>query len=88
MYIINTFIYNDIEWGKIGGLNMKYIITLFWGVLLFHMVNFILNSLAGGGPMDLVQATIASLIFGVIVILFALVLDLLAPKVDEESTHH
>ncbi|AQL56586.1 YjzD family protein [Abyssicoccus albus] len=67
---------------------MKYIITLFWGVLLFHMVNFILNSLAGGGPMDLVQATIASLIFGVIVILFALVLDLLAPKVDEESTHH
>ncbi|CDZ99184.1 hypothetical protein BN1048_00309 [Jeotgalicoccus saudimassiliensis] len=31
---------------------MRYLVTFFWAFLLTQMVNFILNSLAGGGPIN------------------------------------
>lgn len=33
-------------------LKMRYLVTFFWAFLLMQMVNFILNSLAGGGPLN------------------------------------
>ncbi len=33
---------------------MKYFITLIWAILLLEMVNFVLNSLNGGGPINLI----------------------------------
>ncbi|QLK85632.1 DUF2929 family protein [Staphylococcus sp. 17KM0847] len=46
---------------------MKYIITFIWAVLLFEMVNFVLNSLGGGGPLNLV-APIGLAVFVFIII--------------------
>ena len=49
---------------------MKYIITFVWAVLLFEMVNFVLNSLQGGGPLNLVTPiALAAILFVVILIL-------------------
>lgn len=31
---------------------MRYLITFVWAFMLAQMVNFILNSLAGGGPLS------------------------------------
>ena len=30
---------------------MKYLATLFWSIVLLQMINFVLNSLAGGGEL-------------------------------------
>lgn len=31
---------------------MRYLVTFLWAFMLTQMVNFILNSLAGGGPLN------------------------------------
>ncbi|MGV3043242.1 DUF2929 family protein [Staphylococcus rostri] len=51
---------------------MKYIITFIWAVILFEMVNFVLNSLNGGGPLNLVTPiALAAVVFVIILILDA-----------------
>ncbi|MCK1976367.1 YjzD family protein [Jeotgalicoccus huakuii] len=52
---------------------MRYIITFFWAFLLTQMVNFILNSLAGGGPLNFW----IGVILAVIITLTVFVLDIL-----------
>ncbi len=32
---------------------MKYIISFIWALMLTQMVNFVLNSLGGGGPLNI-----------------------------------
>lgn len=49
---------------------MKYLVTLFWSVLLFQMVNFVLNSLDGGGPLDLVKPLVLSVVAVIFIMLF------------------
>ncbi|AVQ34508.1 DUF2929 domain-containing protein [Staphylococcus muscae] len=49
---------------------MKYIITFIWAVVLFEMVNFVLNSLGGGGPLNVVTPiALAAFVFVIILIL-------------------
>ena len=49
---------------------MKYFFTFFWAVLLLEMVNFVLNSLNGGGAIDLITPIIlAVLMVGVVVLI-------------------
>ncbi|MBI5975290.1 YjzD family protein [Staphylococcus canis] len=62
---------------------MKYIVTLFWAVLLLEMVNFVLNSLGGGGPVDVITPLIVAVIATIIVIL----LDK-AMTPSKYETHH
>lgn len=52
---------------------MRYIITFFWAFLLTQMVNFILNSLAGGGPLNFW----IGIILAVIITLAVFILDIL-----------
>ncbi|UXR70103.1 YjzD family protein [Staphylococcus sp. IVB6246] len=49
---------------------MKYVITFIWAVVLFEMVNFVLNSLGGGGPLNVVTPiALAVFVFVIILIL-------------------
>ena len=49
---------------------MKYLAVLFWAILSLEMVNFVLNSLEGGGPLNLITPIVAAVIFTIIVVLF------------------
>ena len=49
---------------------MKYLAVLFWAILLLEMVNFVLNSLEGGGQLNLITPIVAAVIFTIIVVLF------------------
>ena len=52
---------------------MRYLVTFFWAFLLTQMVNFILNSLAGGGPLNFW----IGVVLAVVITLTVLVLDVL-----------
>ncbi|HEC2146006.1 DUF2929 family protein [Staphylococcus delphini] len=41
---------------------MKYFITLIWAILLVEMINFVLNSLSGGGPLNVVTPLFVAVI--------------------------
>ncbi|MHD0398228.1 YjzD family protein [Staphylococcus simulans] len=65
---------------------MKYIMVLFWSVLLLQMVNFVLNSLAGGGTLDMVLPLVMAVVFTLaIVILDALMKPIKPSAADEDS---
>ncbi|MDT3894309.1 DUF2929 family protein, partial [Staphylococcus arlettae] len=49
---------------------MKYLAVLFWAILLLEMVNFVLNSLDGGGALNLITPIVVAVILTIIVVLF------------------
>ncbi|CAM4348498.1 YjzD family protein [Jeotgalicoccus halotolerans] len=50
---------------------MRYLVTFLWAFMLTQMVNFILNSLAGGGPLNFW----IGVVLAVVITLTILVLD-------------
>ncbi|MDT3984433.1 DUF2929 family protein, partial [Staphylococcus ureilyticus] len=53
---------------------MKYLAVLFWSIVLLQMVNFVLNSLSGGGALNLITPIIGAIVFTIIVVLFDLII--------------
>ena len=53
---------------------MKHLVTLFWAILLFQMVNFVLNSLKGGESLNLVTPLILAVIFTITTAILAAVI--------------
>lgn len=49
---------------------MKYLAVLFWAILLLEMVNFVLNSLDGGGALNLITPIVVAVILTIVVVLF------------------
>lgn len=60
---------------------MRYLVTFFWAFLLTQMVNFILNSLAGGGPLNFW----IGVVLAVVITLTVLVLDVLTKMSADPS---
>ncbi|HAR5800909.1 TPA: YjzD family protein [Staphylococcus pseudintermedius] len=62
---------------------MKYFITLIWAILLVEMINFVLNSLSGGGPLNVVTP----LFVAVIMVIGLALLDVATtpPKQSQET---
>lgn len=52
---------------------MRYIVTFFWAFLLTQMINFILNSLSGGGPLYVS----IGILLAVLITLTVFILDLM-----------
>ncbi|UEX89579.1 DUF2929 family protein [Staphylococcus ratti] len=48
---------------------MKYFFTFFWAVLLLEMINFVLNSLNGGGPLNFIAPLVLAVLMVVVVAL-------------------
>lgn len=53
---------------------MKYLATLFWSIVLLQMINFVLNSLAGGGEFNLITPIVGAIFFTIIIVLFEMVI--------------
>ena len=51
---------------------MRHLVTLIWSLILLQMVNFVLNSLNGGGTLNFITPVIIAVIFTLFVILLAL----------------
>ena len=64
---------------------MKYIAVLFWSIVLLQMVNFVLNSLSGGGALNLITPIIGAIVFTIIVVLFDLIIK---PSKHETKEQH
>lgn len=58
---------------------MKYIVTFIWALMLTQMVNFILNSLQGGGTFYFELG----IILAVLITLTMYILDLMLQNPDE-----
>lgn len=53
---------------------MKYLVTFIWALILTQMVNFVLNSLNGGGSLDVIKPIIIAIIITIaIAILSAMI---------------
>ncbi|MFC4986064.1 DUF2929 family protein [Salinicoccus siamensis] len=62
---------------------MKYLISFIWALMLTQMVNFVINSLGGGGPLNVWSGVLLA----VIVTLTIFVLDaMLKPEDNRGST--
>ncbi|NWK84578.1 YjzD family protein [Staphylococcus sp. GSSP0090] len=64
---------------------MKYLAVLFWSIVLLQMINFVLNSLNGGGALNFVTPLIGAVVFTIIIILFDLVIK---PKQNSTNEQH
>ncbi|MEB7675891.1 YjzD family protein [Staphylococcus saprophyticus] len=64
---------------------MKYLAVLFWSIVLLQMINFVLNSLNGGGALNLITPFIGAVVFTIIIILFDLVIK---PKHNNTNEQH
>ena len=64
---------------------MKYLPVLFWSIVLLQMVNFVLNSLNGGGALNLITPIMGAVVFTIIIILFDLVIK---PKHNNTNEQH
>ena len=64
---------------------MKYLAVLFWSIVLLQMVNFVLNSLNGGGALNLITPIMVAVVFTIIIILFDLVIK---PKHHNTNEQH
>ena len=64
---------------------MKYLEVLFWSIVLLQMVNFVLNSLNGGGALNLITPIMGAVVFTIIIILFDLVIK---PKHNNTNEQH
>ncbi len=60
---------------------MKYIVTIFWALVLSQMVNFILNSLAGGGP----YSFMSGIVLAVLIVVTILILDFMMKNPNETA---
>ncbi|WP_031547775.1 DUF2929 family protein [Salinicoccus luteus] len=64
---------------------MKYIISFIWALMLTQMVNFVLNSLGGGGPLNIWSGVLLA----ALVTLTIIVLDfMLKPDETNEAQHN
>ena len=61
---------------------MKYLMTFIWALVLLQMVNFVLNSLNGGGALNVVSTIIMAVIFTVAVAILAATIS---PKSTSEQ---
>ncbi|AXV42792.1 hypothetical protein Ssp1_17740 [Staphylococcus sp. M0911] len=61
---------------------MKYLMTFIWALVLLQMVNFVLNSLNGGGAVKVVSPIIMAVIFTVAVAILAATIS---PKSTSEQ---
>ena len=64
---------------------MKYLAVLVWAIVLLEMVNFVLNSLEGGGALNFVKPIIIAVIFTILIMLFDLVIK---PKNNQTKNEH
>lgn len=64
---------------------MKYLAVLFWSIVLLQMVNFVLNSLSGGGALNLITPIVGAIVFTIIVVLFDLIIK---PSKHETKEQH
>lgn len=63
---------------------MRYLVTFIWALMLTQMVNFILNSLAGGGPLNFwIGVILAVLITLTVFILDAITKSSAEPNSEE-----
>ena len=60
---------------------MKYIVTIFWALVLSQMVNFILNSLAGGGP----YSFMSGIVLAVLIVVTVFILDFMMKDSNETA---
>ena len=60
---------------------MKYIVTIFWALVLSQMVNFILNSLAGGGP----YSFMSGIVLAVLIVVTVFILDFMMKDPNESA---
>lgn len=65
---------------------MKYIMVLFWSVLLLQMVNFVLNSLAGGGTLDMVLPLVIAVVFTIAIGILDALMKPIKPSAAEEDS--
>jgi DMSO/TMAO reductase YedYZ heme-binding membrane subunit len=64
---------------------MKYLAVLVWAIVLLEMVNFVLNSLEGGGALNFVTPIIIAVIFTILIMLFDLIIK---PKNNQTKNEH
>ncbi|WP_251519395.1 MULTISPECIES: YjzD family protein [Staphylococcus] len=64
---------------------MRYLAVLFWSIVLIQMVNFVLNSLQGGGTLNLITPLIVAVIFTIFVILFDLAIKPTTKHPDKQQ---
>ena len=69
---------------NIGVKHMRYVITLFWGVLLVFMINYILGSMTNVTNLTFDKALIVGVIFSVII----MVLGSLFNETPSSKEHH
>lgn len=50
---------------------MKYLVTFIWAVILLQMVNFVLNSLNGGGTLNFITPIVLAVIFTIVIAILA-----------------
>ena len=60
---------------------MKYIVTFVWALMLSQMVNFILNSLAGGGPYNFMSG----IVLAVLIVVTVFILDFMMKDPNETA---
>lgn len=63
---------------------MRYIITFIWALMLTQMVNFVLNSLGGGGPYNVWSGVLLA----VLITLAIVILDFILKPEDTEEVQH
>jgi hypothetical protein len=63
---------------------MRYIVTFFWSFILMQMVNFLLNSLNGGGPLNVYSGVLLA----VLIAFTVFILDGIMKNEDETSEEH
>ncbi|MCD8914352.1 MULTISPECIES: YjzD family protein [Staphylococcus] len=67
---------------------MRYIMVLFWSILLLEMVNFVLNSLAGGGPLNMILPLVLAVIFTIVVVILDALMKPIKQSAASEDNHH
>lgn len=65
---------------------MRHLVTLIWSLILLQMVNFVLNSLNGGGTLNFITPVIIAVIFTLFVILISSMNE--APRELEHSKNN
>ncbi|MBM2658196.1 YjzD family protein [Staphylococcus pseudoxylosus] len=64
---------------------MKYLAVLFWSIILLQMINFVLNSLNGGGALNYVTPIFGAIAFTIIIVLLDMVIK---PKKHDTKEQH
>ncbi|EKU48074.1 DUF2929 family protein [Staphylococcus massiliensis] len=60
---------------------MRYVITFIWALLLMQMINFVLNSLAGGGSLNF----FTPIVMAVIIVIVIAILDAIMKPSKRDS---